>query len=96
MHPLYWYLRHFDVKGIEAHVGWINLMSYDLHRDSENTAGKQVLSHTNLPEIDCALDLVSVTGTLSIYLALLTDTQTSCSSNALALSLLASYSAWLL
>ncbi|KAH8662800.1 hypothetical protein BGZ61DRAFT_539509 [Ilyonectria robusta] len=27
----YWYLRHFDFKGIEAHVDWISLMSYDLH-----------------------------------------------------------------
>ncbi|KAF6785553.1 chitinase [Colletotrichum sojae] len=27
----YWYLRHFDLKGMEAQVDWINLMSYDLH-----------------------------------------------------------------
>lgn len=57
----YWYLRHFDLKAMEAHVDWINLMSYDLHGvwDSENPIGSQVLSHTNLTEIDLALELVT-------------------------------------
>ncbi|KAI8244852.1 glycosyl hydrolase family 18 [Colletotrichum sp. SAR 10_96] len=56
----YWYLRHFDLKGMEAQVDWINLMSYDLHGvwDSSNPIGNQVLSHTNLTEIDHALDLL--------------------------------------
>jgi chitinase len=56
----YWYLRHFDLKAMEAYVNWINLMSYDLHGvwDSDNPIGNQVLSHTNLTEIDLALDLV--------------------------------------
>ncbi|KAM6505416.1 hypothetical protein FSOLCH5_014634 [Fusarium solani] len=56
---LYWYLRHFDSKGIETHVDWINLVSYDLHNgwDSDKPNGNQVLSHTNLSEIDHALDL---------------------------------------
>ena len=27
----YWYLQHFDLKGIQAHVDWFNLMAYDLH-----------------------------------------------------------------
>lgn len=60
----YWYLRHFDLKGMETYVDWINLMSYDLHGvwDSDNPIGNQVLSHTNLTEIDYALDLVSLTG----------------------------------
>ncbi|KAK6215153.1 chitinase [Colletotrichum tabaci] len=55
----YWYLRHFDLKGMEAQVDWINLMSYDLHGvwDSSNPIGNQVLSHTNLTEIGHALDL---------------------------------------
>ncbi|RSL51633.1 hypothetical protein CEP51_015172 [Fusarium floridanum] len=55
----YWYLRHFDLKGMETYVDWINLMSYDLHGvwDSDNPIGNQVLSHTNLTEIDYALDL---------------------------------------
>ncbi|KAF4331819.1 glycoside hydrolase family 18 [Fusarium beomiforme] len=38
----------------------INLMSYDLHGiwDGDNPIGKHVLSHTNLTEINLALDLV--------------------------------------
>lgn len=57
----YWYLRHFDLKAMEEHVNWINLMAYDLHGiwDSDNPIGNQVLAHTNLTEIDLALDLVS-------------------------------------
>jgi chitinase len=41
------------------YADWINLMSYDLHGvwDSDNPIGSQVLAHTNLTEIDLALDL---------------------------------------
>ncbi|EHK22022.1 glycoside hydrolase family 18 protein [Trichoderma virens Gv29-8] len=55
----YWYLRHFDIKNMSTYVDWINLMSYDLHGvwDSTNPIGSQVLAHTNLTEIDLALDL---------------------------------------
>ncbi|KAL3479632.1 hypothetical protein BJX99DRAFT_255358 [Aspergillus californicus] len=55
----YWYLRHFDLKAMVEYVDWVNLMSYDLHGiwDSENPIGSQVLAHTNLTEIDQALDL---------------------------------------
>ncbi|KAF5244294.1 hypothetical protein FANTH_7804 [Fusarium anthophilum] len=55
----YWYLRHFDIKNMSEQVDWINLMSYDLHGvwDGDNPIGKHVLSHTNLTEIDLALDL---------------------------------------
>ncbi|UKZ58865.1 uncharacterized protein TrAtP1_000187 [Trichoderma atroviride] len=55
----YWYLRHFDIKSMASYVDWINLMSYDLHGvwDSTNPIGSQVLAHTNLTEIDLALDL---------------------------------------
>lgn len=57
----YWYLRHFDLENMHQYVDWINLMSYDLHGiwDSNNPIGNQVLGHTNLTEIDLALDLVS-------------------------------------
>ncbi|RSL67275.1 hypothetical protein CEP53_003068 [Fusarium sp. AF-6] len=57
----YWYLRHFDPKGMEPYVDWINLMSYDLHGvwDRDNPIGSQVLAHSNLTEIDLALDLFS-------------------------------------
>lgn len=27
----YWYLQHFDLKGIQGSVDWFNLMAYDLH-----------------------------------------------------------------
>ncbi len=42
------------------YVDWINLMAYDLHGvwDSSDPIGNQVLAHTNLTEIDQALDLV--------------------------------------
>ncbi|ATY61069.1 glycoside hydrolase family 18 [Cordyceps militaris] len=55
----YWYLRNFDIKNMSEQVDWINLMSYDLHRvwDSCNPLSNHVLSHTNLTEIDLALDL---------------------------------------
>ncbi|KAJ6001245.1 hypothetical protein N7522_006472 [Penicillium canescens] len=55
----YWYLRHFDLKAMTEYVDWINLMAYDLHGvwDSDNPIGSQVLAHTNLTEIDLALDL---------------------------------------
>ncbi|KAL6910196.1 glycosyl hydrolases family 18 domain-containing protein [Trichoderma evansii] len=55
----YWHLRHFDIKNMASYVDWINLMSYDLHGiwDSANPIGSHVLAHTNLTEIDLALDL---------------------------------------
>ncbi|ATY66444.1 bacteriodes thetaiotaomicron symbiotic [Cordyceps militaris] len=54
----YWYLRHFRVKEMEAYVDWINLMSYDIHGvwDGNNPIGNHILAHTNLTEIDLALD----------------------------------------
>ncbi|KAF3229694.1 hypothetical protein TWF106_000082 [Orbilia oligospora] len=57
----YWYLRHFDVKGLQSHLSWFNLMSYDLHGlwDAENPyIGPYVYGHTNLTEIGAALDLL--------------------------------------
>jgi chitinase len=56
----YWYMRHFDIKRSVAAVDWVNLMSYDLHGvwDRENPIGNQVLGHSNLTEIDLALDLL--------------------------------------
>lgn len=55
----YWYLRHFDIKASSEAVDWINLMSYDLHGvwDRDNPIGSNVLAHTNITEIDAALDL---------------------------------------
>jgi chitinase len=57
----YWYLQHFDIANMVRYVDWVNLMSYDLHGvwDSSDPIRNQVLAHTNLTEIDLALDLVS-------------------------------------
>jgi chitinase len=56
----YWYLRHFDIQKTSEAVDWINLMSYDLHGiwDRDNPIGAQILGHTNLTEVDMALDLL--------------------------------------
>ncbi|KAL5333928.1 hypothetical protein BJX70DRAFT_403108 [Aspergillus crustosus] len=55
----YWYLRWFDIHTLESVVDEFNLMSYDLHGiwDRENPIGPYVYAHTNLTEIDHALDL---------------------------------------
>ncbi|KAL3439807.1 hypothetical protein BJX65DRAFT_68290 [Aspergillus insuetus] len=56
----YWYLRNFDLKATAEAVDYVNVMSYDLHGiwDSENPIGSQVLAHTNLTEIQNALNLL--------------------------------------
>ncbi|KAK3938613.1 hypothetical protein QBC46DRAFT_440079, partial [Diplogelasinospora grovesii] len=57
----YWYLRHFDIKKLEPHVDWFNMMSYDLHGswDMENKwVGNLLNSHTNLTEITEYFDLM--------------------------------------
>lgn len=57
----YWYLRHFDIKKLERSVDWFNIMSYDIHGswDIDNDfTGPWVNSHTNLTEIQLALDLL--------------------------------------
>lgn len=55
----YWYLQWFNLGELVKHVNFINLMSYDLHGiwDQNNEIGKQVLAHTNLTEVDHALEL---------------------------------------
>lgn len=55
----YWYMRHFDITESAKAVDYVNVMSYDLHGiwDANNPIGSQVLAHTNLTEIDLALDL---------------------------------------
>ncbi|GAO19284.1 hypothetical protein UVI_02063400 [Ustilaginoidea virens] len=57
----YWYLQHFDIKNMEQHVDWFNMMSYDLHGTWDGTnpyLGAFVNAHTNLTEIDTALNLL--------------------------------------
>lgn len=26
----YWYMQHFDIVGLEPHVDWFNVMTYDI------------------------------------------------------------------
>ncbi|KAI4621511.1 hypothetical protein J4E80_003881 [Alternaria sp. BMP 0032] len=57
----YWYLQHFDLVNLADSVNWFNIMSYDLHGtwDQGNKfTGAFLNSHTNLTEIDMALDLL--------------------------------------
>ncbi|KAJ5598379.1 hypothetical protein N7537_008463 [Penicillium hordei] len=56
----YWYLRWFDIHNMVKAATYMNLMSYDLHGvwDSNNPIGNHVLGHTNMTEIDQALDLL--------------------------------------
>jgi chitinase len=55
----YWYLRWFDLPSLVKYADWINLMTYDLHGiwDSSDPVGPYVYAHTNLTEIDLALEL---------------------------------------
>ncbi|KAM0669606.1 hypothetical protein ACQRIU_000001 [Beauveria bassiana] len=57
----FWYLQHFDIKKLSKSVDWFNVMSYDLHGtwDKGNKwTGNFLNAHTNLTEIDQALDLI--------------------------------------
>lgn len=57
----YWYLQHFDLKALAKSVSWFNVMSYDLHGtwDKGNKwTGAFLNTHTNLTEIDLAMDLI--------------------------------------
>ncbi|KAH7124946.1 hypothetical protein B0J13DRAFT_646964 [Dactylonectria estremocensis] len=55
----YWYMRHFDITASAKAVDYVNVMSYNLHGiwDADNPVGSQVLAHSNLTEIELALDL---------------------------------------
>ncbi|ETS75312.1 hypothetical protein PFICI_12256 [Pestalotiopsis fici W106-1] len=57
----YWYLQNFDIVELAKSVSWFNIMSYDLHGtwDKGNEwTGAYLNAHTNLTEIDQALDLL--------------------------------------
>ncbi|TLD14866.1 hypothetical protein PspLS_10880, partial [Pyricularia sp. CBS 133598] len=55
----YWYLRHFDIKASAEAADAVNVMAYDLHGiwDANNPIGPTVLAHSNLTEINLALNL---------------------------------------
>ncbi|KAL4904228.1 hypothetical protein BDW74DRAFT_185842 [Aspergillus multicolor] len=57
----FWYLQHFDIKNMEPILDWFNIMSYDLHGTWDGTnpyLGPYINSHTNLTEINLALELL--------------------------------------
>ncbi|RMY34078.1 hypothetical protein D0866_05494 [Hortaea werneckii] len=57
----YWYMRGFDLPGLQKYVSYFNLMSYDLHGgwDKHNEfTGPYLEGHTNITEIDNGLDLL--------------------------------------
>ncbi|KAH7015839.1 hypothetical protein EDB80DRAFT_568032 [Ilyonectria destructans] len=57
----YWYLQHFDIVNIAKYVDFFNVMTYDLHGSwdtPESWLGSHLNSHTNLTEIEDALDLL--------------------------------------
>jgi chitinase len=57
----YFYMKNFDLAGMQQHVDFFNVMSYDMHgiwdKDTKG-AGPYILPHTNLTEMDSALDLL--------------------------------------
>ncbi|GLB10067.1 hypothetical protein AtubIFM57258_006006 [Aspergillus tubingensis] len=57
----YWYLRGFDIVNLEPHVDFLNVMSYDIHGTWDSTnkqLGPYAFAHTNLTEINSALELL--------------------------------------
>jgi chitinase len=57
----YYYMQNFDVAGMEEHVDFFNIMTYDLHGvwdKSPTGAGPYIRPHTNLTEIEGSLDLL--------------------------------------
>ncbi|KAK2846373.1 hypothetical protein FQN49_005787 [Arthroderma sp. PD_2] len=57
----YWYLQHFNLKKLAPSVDYFNVMSYDLHGrwDKGNQwTGNFLNSHTNMTEVDKALELI--------------------------------------
>ncbi|OJJ00682.1 hypothetical protein ASPVEDRAFT_129047 [Aspergillus versicolor CBS 583.65] len=57
----YWYLRGFDIVHLEPHVDFLNIMTYDIHGVWDGpieALGQYALAHTNLTEINLALELL--------------------------------------
>ncbi|GAM90410.1 hypothetical protein ANO11243_084530 [Dothideomycetidae sp. 11243] len=53
-------LQHFDIAQIDKHVDFFNLLSYGMHGtpEDDDNAGNVLNAHTNLTEIDVALDML--------------------------------------
>ncbi|KAF2845251.1 glycoside hydrolase family 18 protein, partial [Plenodomus tracheiphilus IPT5] len=57
----YDYLKNMDPTGLEAQVDWLNILAYDLHGAWDanvNGLGPYIKPHTDLKEIDSALELL--------------------------------------
>jgi chitinase len=57
----YWYLRGFDVKGMQKYLDYFNLMSYDLHGMWDQNikfTGPYLEGHTDISQIELGLDLL--------------------------------------
>jgi len=57
----FWYLQHFDLAGLKKSVDFFAVMSYDLHGTwdmGKKWTGEYLNPHTNITEIDAALDLL--------------------------------------
>ncbi|KAF2124900.1 glycoside hydrolase family 18 protein [Dothidotthia symphoricarpi CBS 119687] len=57
----YWYLRGFDLQGMEPYLDWFNVMTYDIHGvwdASIDSLGPIAQAHTNLTEIKMGLELL--------------------------------------
>ncbi|KFY76624.1 hypothetical protein V498_09544 [Pseudogymnoascus sp. VKM F-4517 (FW-2822)] len=57
----YWYMRGFDIVGIDPIIDFFNIMTYDIHGtwdSSDNSIGAIAQAHTNLTEIDLAMQLL--------------------------------------
>jgi len=57
----YWYLRGFNLQGLEPYLDWFNIMTYDIHGTWDSTVkaiGPYAYAHTNLTEIQFGLELL--------------------------------------
>lgn len=69
----YWYLKNFAIGEMSKYVDFINIMTYDIHGtwDADIASlGPLVRSHTNIKEIDLALELFLKDGVPSEKLVL--------------------------
>lgn len=84
-------MQNFDIKNLAPSVGWFNVMTYDLHGTwdaGDPWIGNVVAAHTNLTEIDEAMNLLwrnqidpsKVTMGLGFYGRSFTLSNPSCSS----------------
>ncbi|KAJ5501720.1 Glycoside hydrolase superfamily [Penicillium expansum] len=54
----YWYLQHFDLAKMQDSISWFNLYGIRSARSLSRYVGPYIAPHTNITEIDLALDLL--------------------------------------